>query len=117
MAKRELKCGYQPLRPSERLFAYVSFIVLVGLTGYQARFEGVTMGLVLYTAALLFAISCAFIALVDARVTARLRRRELLQQRQEATSQHLMVAEKSEPRFLNATGDWMYFNDPSPTRS
>ena len=113
MAKREMRCGYMPLRPWERMFAYVSFLTLTGLTWHQANVENVSLELAVYTFTMLIAVPCAFVAFWDARVTARLRRREW-KQKQEI--RRLMAsAPEIEAGFSNATGAWSYFNDPAPT--
>ena len=115
MAKRELECGHKPLRPSERLFAYVGFIIMIGLTFEQAHSEGLSLRLMIYTLALLIAVPCAFIAFWDARVTVRLRRREY-KQRQAAHRQPTeVVIEVPESKFSNAQGSWDFFGDPAPT--
>lgn len=113
MAKRELDCGYKPLRPWERLFAYVSFITMIILTFEQAHSEGVSLRLLGYTCAALIAVPCAFIAFWDARVAIRLRRRERKQRQQQARA--VATAPRPEAGFRNANGAWSYFDDPAPT--
>lgn len=114
MAKRELRCGYRPLRSWERLFAYISFIILMGLTWHQAKTEAVSVELMLFTAALLIAVPCAFIAFWDARVTKRLRHREW-KQRQATRRSQVTGVSVPEVQFTNAEGTWSFFEDPAPT--
>ena len=111
---RCLRCGYKPLRGWERLFAYVSFVTLTTLTWHQANVEGISLRLALYTVTMLIAVPCAFVAFWDARVTARLRRREW-KQKQEIRRLMTSAPQVVEAEFSNTTGDWSYFSDPAPT--
>jgi hypothetical protein len=114
MAKRELKCGHKPLRPWERLVAYVVFIMMIGLTFGQAHFEGMGWRLLGYIVALLFAQAAAIFVFIDARVTVHLRRREHAQRL--AARQSRVAALPSQPRFRRAAGRiWDFFSDPAPT--